>query len=205
MPHDVAVVAPLEIVLADDAAHYRRGLAAVLSTVPGLTVVAEAGSGEQLIEAVEWWAPDVAVIDLRMPGMGGVAATAAIARLSPVTNVLVLSVSDEEEDLLAAVVAGARGYLLKDNDIEEVPNAVRAVASGGAPVSPVVAGALWRRYDELRATGGAFLAPAEEHALRLRAAGVGRAPVGDPAVVERRLADAAQKVRMRWRSVSDSR
>ena len=195
--------ARIHVVLADDADHFRRGLAAVLADDPGLVVVGEASDGDAAVELAARLAPDVAVIDVRMPGTGGVAATRAIRTVSPVTRVLVLTVSDEDEDLMAAVVAGAHGYLLKDSAIEAVPEAIREVLRGGAAIAPLVASALLAACAPTHGRGGADggpdLRPGEAQVLRLLAGGASPAEIGvaldlPVAVVTHRLSDVLEKV-----------
>jgi DNA-binding NarL/FixJ family response regulator len=135
---------PLRTVIADDHPFYRRGLARSLRA-SGIDVVAEAPNGGAAIRAVEETAPDVVVMDLNMPGMSGLEATARLAERGTSTRVLVLSVSAEQADVADAILAGASGYVLKDRPVEEVVAAIRTVASGGWHVSPEIAIALLRR------------------------------------------------------------
>jgi DNA-binding NarL/FixJ family response regulator len=135
---------PLRTVIADDHPFYRRGLARSLRA-SGIDVVAEAPNGDAAIRAVEETAPDVVVLDLNMPGMSGVEATARLAERGTSTRVLVLSVSAEQADVADAILAGASGYVLKDRPVEELVAAIRTVASGGWHVSPEIAVALLRR------------------------------------------------------------
>lgn len=135
---------PLRTVIADDHPFYRRGLARSLRA-SGIDVVAEAPNGGAAIRAVEETAPDVVIMDLNMPGMSGVEATARVVECGTSTRVLVLSVSAEQADVADAILAGASGYVLKDRPVEEVVAAIRTVASGGWHVSPEVAVALLRR------------------------------------------------------------
>ena len=193
----------IEVVLADDSEHFRHGLAAVLRTEPDLRIVGEAASGEELIELVGRHAPDVAVVDLRMPGTGGVAAISAVRAISPVTRVVVLTVSDDDEDLLAAIVAGAHGYLLKDSAIEQVPAAIHDVLEGGSPLSPVVAAALWTEYSSLLAAGRIpeALDPNEECVLRLLSNGASPGQIATSLniprpVVEHEVRDLVEKVHL---------
>ena len=193
----------IAVVLADDSDHFRRGLSAVLATDDRIQVVGQACNGEELIELVGRVVPDVAVVDLRMPGTGGVAATRAIRAASPVTRILVLTISDEDDDLFDAIVAGANGYLLKETAIDDMPDAILTVTNGGAPLSPPMAAALWREYSGLLAAGRvpAVLRPREERALRMLSEGASTATIAtglglSQTVVERELSDALEKVRL---------
>src|SRR5262245_52682857 len=120
---------PLRVVVADDHAFYRDGLARLLREC-GIEAVACVPNGEAAIEAVREHAPDVVVMDLNMPGMTGVEATRRLSVEAPAARVLVLSVSAQESDVTEAILAGARGYVLKDGPIEEVVAGIRQAAAG---------------------------------------------------------------------------
>jgi two-component system NarL family response regulator len=122
---------PVRILIADDQLHFRRGLRLVLesSSVP-ITVVAEASDGDEAIEEAQRTEPDVALIDIRMPGSNGLGAARAIRSLVPTTRILMLTVSDDPDDVAQATKAGAWGYLLKERSLEEVTAAVLALAHG---------------------------------------------------------------------------
>jgi DNA-binding NarL/FixJ family response regulator len=130
----------IRVVLADDHPVVRRGLAALLATLPGIEVVGEAGTGDEVLREVGLRSPDVVVMDLRMPTMDGVEATRQIARDYPRTAVLVLTMFHEDALVAQALRAGARGYLLKVADQDEIERAIRAVAMGDAILSRAVAG-----------------------------------------------------------------
>ncbi|MEU5527967.1 response regulator transcription factor [Micromonospora chersina] len=117
----------LRVVIADDHHVFRMGLHRLLDSVPGIAVVAEAADTAATVAAVRDHDPDVAIIDLHMPGGGGVDATAQIRGQSPRTRVLVLTMHSDHVMVRQAVRAGARGYLLKDAEPEEIIGAVRAV------------------------------------------------------------------------------
>jgi DNA-binding NarL/FixJ family response regulator len=122
--------AAITVLLADDHPVVRSGLAALLATLPGITVVAEADSGDAAVREVARLHPDVVVMDLRMPGLDGVEATRAIADRHPETAVLVLTMFGEDSLVDQALRAGARGYLLKSARQAEIERAIRAVAAG---------------------------------------------------------------------------
>jgi DNA-binding NarL/FixJ family response regulator len=122
----------LRVVIADDHPVYREGLAMVLGSLPGVTVVGEAGDGNEAVELADRLRPDVVLMDLSMPGMNGVEATRHIVAESPGVQVLVLSMHEGADSVVAALRAGARGYLAKGATKEEVARAMREVASGGA-------------------------------------------------------------------------
>src|SRR3954469_11818246 len=150
MPDDVTDAADaIRVLICDDHALFRRGLIMVLESEEGIDVVAEAEDGEEAITKAEDTAPDVVLMDVRMPRMSGIEATRAIADAVPTAKILMLTVSDEEQDLYDAVKAGATGYLLKEISIEEVANAIRAVVTGQSLISPSMASKLLSEFNNL--------------------------------------------------------
>ncbi|MFD6155314.1 response regulator [Nocardia sp. NPDC060256] len=122
----------ITVVVADDQTIVREGLTTVLSLLPDIEVVGEARDGAEAVELVSRLAPDVVLMDLRMPILDGVAATAAITSDHPETAVLVLTTYADDESIAGALRAGARGYLTKDAGRREIATAIRAVAGGQA-------------------------------------------------------------------------
>ena len=139
----------IRVLICDDHALFRRGLIMVLESEEGIEVVAEAEDGDDAVRKAEESAPDVVLMDVRMPKMSGIEATRAIAEAVPSAKILMLTVSDEEEDLYEAVKAGATGYLLKEISIEEVANAIRAVVTGQSLISPSMASKLLSEFNSL--------------------------------------------------------
>lgn len=137
----------IRVVISDDHDLFRRGLRMVLEAEEDIEVVAEAANGQEAVARVEELAPDVVLMDVRMPRMGGIEATRLIHQLFPTTRIIVLTVSDEEDDLYGAVKAGANGYLLKEVSIEEVADAVRAVFGGQSLISPTLASKLLAEFS----------------------------------------------------------
>ncbi|MEV6108665.1 response regulator transcription factor [Streptomyces sp. NPDC051940] len=129
----------LRVVVADDHPVVRAGMRALLSSLPGLEVVAVASDGRAALREVVLHRPDVAVLDLQMPGMDGFTATREITRAAPEVAVLVLTMFDDDDSVFAAMRAGARGYLVKGAEQEELIRAIRAVAAGEAIFGPGVA------------------------------------------------------------------
>jgi DNA-binding NarL/FixJ family response regulator len=123
---------PVRVLVADDHPVYRDGLAALLRTVAGIEVVGTAADGLDAVAAAEELAPDVVVMDVQMPRLDGVEATRRVTTASPSTGVVVLTMSEDDDTVFAALRAGARGYLLKGADADEVVRAVTTVAAGGA-------------------------------------------------------------------------
>ena len=144
---EVAVADP-RVLLVDDHDLFRTGLRNLLAD-QGVDVVGEAQTGAEALGLVRELAPDVVVMDLNMPGMNGVEATRQINVLAPLTRVLVLTISDEDADVLDAILAGASGYLLKDSSIQELLQGIRSAAVGEALISPHIASKVLQR---IRAT-----------------------------------------------------
>jgi DNA-binding NarL/FixJ family response regulator len=164
----------VRVVLADDHPMYRFGLRAVLDASPEVEVVGEASDGVELLAVVNRCTPDVVLTDLSMPRLSGAAAIDELSRRHPQLGVLVLTMHEDDASLFGALRAGARGYLLKGADREEIVRAVLAVAGGDA----VYGGAVARRVvDALTGTGSqapAFpeLTERERQVLELLAAGL---------------------------------
>jgi len=141
--------ASVRVLICDDHALFRRGLVMVLEEESGIEVVAEAAGGAEAVALATDLAPDVVLMDVRMPGGGGIEATRAILAAIPSAAIIMLTVSDDEEDLFEAMKAGAAGYLLKEISIEEVGAAVRAVAQGQRLVTPSLATKLINEFADL--------------------------------------------------------
>ncbi len=129
---------PIRVLLAEDHSLVRAGFRALLQTLDGVRVVAEADDGRQALHLIETHQPDVVLMDIAMPGLNGLDATAHVARAFPYVRVIILSMHANEEYVLQALRAGAAGYLLKDADISELEVAVRAVARGETYLTPPV-------------------------------------------------------------------
>jgi len=139
----------IRVMICDDHALFRRGLIMVLEAEDDIAVVAEAEDGEDAVEKAVEHVPDVVLMDVRMPGVDGIEATRRIAEKVPTAKILMLTVSDEEEDLYEAIKAGATGYLLKEVSIEEVAPAARAVVAGQSLISPSMASKLLGEFSNL--------------------------------------------------------
>ena len=130
---------PIKVLIVDDHAFYREGVRAFLSNTTNLEVVGEASNGDEAIAQAMELAPNVILMDLKMPGMNGIDATRHIHESDPKIGVLVLTMFDDDDSVFAAMRAGARGYLLKDADKDEVVRAIVAVERGEAIFSPAIA------------------------------------------------------------------
>ncbi|MBN6034860.1 response regulator transcription factor [Amycolatopsis sp. 195334CR] len=165
----------IRILLVDDHPVVREGLRGMLDTEPDLTVVGEAGSGDEAVAQSRVKEPDVVLMDLRMPGLDGVGATRQILRADPSRRVVVLTTYETDADILRAVEAGAAGYLLKDASRAELAGAIRAAARGETVLAPSVAG---RLVKQVRTPTGPQLSPREVEVLRLVAKGHTNAEIG---------------------------
>jgi DNA-binding NarL/FixJ family response regulator len=130
---------PVKVLIADDHVFYREGVRAFLSSSPDIEVVGEAGNGDEALAQSVKLEPDVILMDLKMPGTNGIEATRRIYETHPKIGVLVLTMFDDDDSVFAAMRAGARGYLLKDADKDEVVRAIVAVGRGEAIFSPAIA------------------------------------------------------------------
>ena len=132
------------VMLVDDHDLFRTGLRNLLEEQQ-VVVVGEAATGADAVDLTRELTPDVIVMDLNMPGMGGVEATRHIAGISPLTRVVMLTISDEDNDVMDAILAGACGYLLKDASIQELVSGIHAAARGEALISPHIAAKVLQR------------------------------------------------------------
>ncbi|MBW3661475.1 MAG: response regulator transcription factor [Actinobacteria bacterium] len=139
----------IRLVIADDHELFRRGLRMVLEDEDDIEVVGEAGDGQAAVEMAESEVPDVIVMDVRMPSLSGIEATRKIKEDLPHTKILMLTISDEEDDLYEAIKAGANGYLLKEISIDEIGNAVRSVHAGQSLISPSMASKLLNEFASM--------------------------------------------------------
>lgn len=128
----------ISVVLADDQPLVRAGLRMVLADAAGIDIVGEADNGDEAIDLVARLRPDVVVMDIRMPGTDGIAATRAITEAGRGTHVIMLTTFDDDENVYAALRAGASGFLVKDMELEAIIGAIRLVAAGDALIAPSV-------------------------------------------------------------------
>ncbi|HEY1349156.1 MAG TPA: response regulator transcription factor [Ktedonobacteraceae bacterium] len=166
----------IRVLLADDHALVREGTRRLIDAESDLEVVAEASSGEEAIEAVKSSRPDIAVMDIAMPGMGGIEATRAIKADYAETAILVLSAYDDEPYLVALLEAGAAGFLLKSVNGHELVEAIRAVARGESVLQPALNEKVMRRFSNRPVLparcAGDLLSEREFDVLRLAARGL---------------------------------
>lgn len=152
---------PIKVLIADDHLFYREGVRALLSNVPEIEVVGEAGSGEETLAQAQDLQPDVILMDLNMPGMNGIEATRRIHEAQPKVGVLVITMFDDDDSVFAAMRAGGRGYLLKDTDKDEVVRAIVAVERGEAIFSPAIAQRMMKYFSAPSSTSNKKGQPSE--------------------------------------------
>jgi len=162
-------VTTIRLLVVDDHPVVRDGLRGLFAGDDAFCVVGEAGDGAEAVRLAQQLDPDVVLMDLRMPGTGGVEAIRRLHDLGHPARVLVLTTYDADRDVLPAIEAGATGYLLKDAPRDELVRAVRAAYAGQSVLSPSVAGALMGRVGGPRPAGA--LSPRELEVLRLVASG----------------------------------
>jgi DNA-binding NarL/FixJ family response regulator len=171
-----AAPAGIRVVIVDDHDLFRTGLRNLLEE-QGVQVVGEAAAGAEAVRAVAELTPEVVVMDLNMPGISGVEATRQITSISPLTRVVVLTISDQDGDVMDAILAGACGYLLKDASIQDLLRGIGAAAVGESLISPTIAAKVLRRVrssssqPEIERTIRAELSDREIEVLKLIANG----------------------------------
>ena len=201
--------APVRLVLVDDHPVFRQGMRAVLDELDGIEVVAEAADGQDAVRVVAEQSPDVVLMDLRMPGLGGVEATARICATQPDVKVLVLTMDEDDASVFAALRAGARGYLLKEADGLAVHRSVRAVAAGEAVFGAGVAARVVSYFSRAPSEAGPLpfpeLTDREREVLALLADGLDNTEIArrlflSPKTVRNRVSDVLGKLRARSRA-----
>jgi DNA-binding NarL/FixJ family response regulator len=166
----------LRVLIVDDHDLFRSGLRNLLEE-EGVNIIGEAAAGQEALQIVRELAPDVVVMDLNMPGMGGVEATRHISAIAPLTRVLMLTISDQDNDVIDAILAGACGYLLKDSSIQDLMAGIRAAALGESLISPTIASKVLQRIrasssqPEIESTIRSELSDREIQVLKLIANG----------------------------------
>jgi DNA-binding NarL/FixJ family response regulator len=127
-----------DLVVVDDHALFRRGLISLLSEMPDFQVVGEASNGREALQVIEKTKPDIILLDINMPVMNGIETLNEIRKLNPVPKVLMLTISQNDEDLIGAIVAGANGYVLKNTEPEVLRNTILQVMAGNSVLAPEV-------------------------------------------------------------------
>ena len=159
---------PLKIALVDDHHVVRRGIQSFLGAMPDFAIVGSAASGEELLQRIEEWLPDVVVMDLYMPGgIDGIETTRRLREITPHTQVVVLTAHTDDERVIAALRAGAIGYIRKESDPQLLVDAIRAAARGQSLVDPAVAGEVLRDMTQTRVPGSELTEREREILLEL--------------------------------------
>ncbi len=173
---DEGALAQVRVLIVDDHDLFRSGLRNLLED-EGVQIVGEAAAGQEALNIVREVAPDVVVMDLNMPGMGGVEATRHISTIAPLTRVVMLTISDQDDDVIDAILAGACGYLLKDSSIEVLIAGIKEASLGESLISPTIASKVLQRVrvsstqPEIESTIRAELSEREIQVLKLVANG----------------------------------
>ena len=189
---------PLRILLVDDHVLFRRGVEATLAHRPGLRVVGEAGDGQEALERARELQPDLILMDVSMPRCSGVKAVEAIKRELPAIKIVMLTVSDADEDLFGAVRAGAEGYVLKDVGADELCTLLEGVQRGEAPVSrPLAAKILHELRGEAAGPDSPALTSREVEVLRLVVEGLANTDIAT------RLCVTENTIKMHLRHILD--
>ena len=182
---------PVRVALADDQPVVRHGLAAIIDGTEGLEVMGTAADGGELLELVAATSPDVALVDIRMPGLDGITATERITAQHPATKVLVLTTFDLDDYVFGALEAGASGFLLKDAEPHEMVAAVRSIAAGHGTLDQSLTRRVLREFAERRRTqpvsaqrGSELLTARETEILLLLAQGMSNEEIARELVVE---------------------
>jgi DNA-binding NarL/FixJ family response regulator len=197
----------VEVVLVDDHPIFRDGLAGLLSTTPDLHVVGEGRTGTEAVGLAERHQPDAMVLDLDMPELGGVEATRRIVAASPHVRILILTMLDDDALVFDAMRAGARGYLLKESEPDEVIAAVRAVARGEAVFGTALANRLTSWFAAARPEPFVQLTPREREVLDLLARSMGNAVIAQrlgisPKTVRNLVSNVLTKLQLADRSAA---
>ncbi len=162
----------ITVAIVDDHPTFRMGLAALIDSQPGMTVVAQFSSGEEALAGCTPGLASVILMDLRLPGIGGVETTLGLLARDPQARVIVLTTYDTDEDIFRAMQSGARSYLLKDMSTDEISGTIRAVHAGGTEVPPRIASRLAERVQR------PSLSPREHEVLGLLARGRSNKEIG---------------------------
>ncbi len=206
----------IKVILADDHHLFREGIARILRDAPGITLSALAENGEQAIALAEEHHPDIILMDVHMPNVDGIEATRQISEVHPDIQILMLTVSDTDKDLFAALRCGARGYLLKDTTSQELLDSIRRIHAGEAIINPEMTAKLLDEFTALsqglppRSTAqeqsheGDDLTSREKDVLRLVARGLSNKEIGDkldisPHTVKSHLSNVLEKLHLNGR------
>jgi DNA-binding NarL/FixJ family response regulator len=185
----------VEVFLVEDHGYFRQGMSELLAAHDsGVAIVGDAGSAEEALRQIPKLQPDVVLMDIHLPGKSGIEAIRQLSLICPLVHVLILSGSGEDGDVVEAILAGARGYLLKSSPVPEIAAGVRAAAAGGSVLSPMVASYLLDHVRKTSPDSGATasplpaLTPRELEVLRLMAAGCENSKIAEELTISTRTA-----------------
>jgi DNA-binding NarL/FixJ family response regulator len=194
----------IRVLLAEDHALVRAGMCALLESLENIEVVAQASDGHEACALIEEHLPDIAVLDISMPGMNGLEATARILRTHPEVRVMILSMFSSEEYVLQALRLGASGYLIKDSGLSELELAIRAVAAGETYLSPAVSKHV---TDYVRRVGGPdpleSLTPRQREILQLIAEGKNTQQMADKLFISTKTVESHRVLLMEKLNIHD--
>ncbi len=181
MSESTSGTARIRLLIADDHTLFRHGIRALLASVPDVELVGEAAGGEEAVALAAQLEPDVVLMDIKMPGTNGIEATRRIMQTNPAARVVVLTMLEDDDSVVAAIRAGARGYVVKGADESEMLRVVRAAANGEALFGPAIAGRLMGFFSGAGSPGGSQpfpdLTEREREILGLIAQGYGNAEI----------------------------
>jgi two-component system nitrate/nitrite response regulator NarL len=179
-------MASIRLLIVDNHTLFRQGLVSLLGSEPDFQVIGEAAGGEEALQLIQKLQPDVVLMDVKMPGMDGVEATRRLLETMPQARVLMLTVSEDEESLFAAIQSGARGYILKNADADELLQAIQRVHAGEAMISPAMT---LRLFQTLRGGGVPSsssvspLTPREQDVFQLLAQGASNRQIAETLMI----------------------
>jgi DNA-binding NarL/FixJ family response regulator len=196
---------PIRVLLAEDHTLVRAGFQALLRDLPGIQVIAEAGDGREALRLVETQRPDVVLMDITMPGLNGIEATARMVSDFPEVGVIILSMHADEEYVLRALHVGAAGYLLKDAEIVEFQCAITSVAKGETYLSPRISGVVadYVRRAGREPTSLEMLTPRQREVLQLIAEGHTMAGIGQVLGISQKTAETHRMALMERLDIRD--
>ncbi|HEX9774931.1 MAG TPA: response regulator transcription factor [Actinomycetota bacterium] len=196
---DARPARPIRLLIVDDHEVVRSGLATLLEREPGIAIVGSLASGEETLAQLDELRPDVVLLDHRLPGMSGSAVCAEITRRKPEISVVILTTYVDDDVIHASLVAGARGYVLKDALGQDLIHSIRAVARGDAVLAPQVTDKVlgWARSSRALLEGHEALTPVEKTVLQLVSEGLSNPAIGE------RLNVSAQSVKLTLRSIME--
>jgi len=197
---------PIRVIVVDDHPLFREGVVHSLAADPDFNVIAEASSGEQAVDLVQRLCPDLVMLDVSMPGMSGIEAAARIGACTPAVRIMMLTVAENEESLLAALKAGAHGYVLKGVSARELRHIARSIAEGEAYVPPALAAELLSEMSAPRVPDAfSALTARETGVLELLGQGLSNRDIGDrlhiaEKTVKHHMTSILQKLQVRSRT-----